>query len=157
MQIVFRMLGYLVPSIFLFACGAQPAQVMQPLPKSYSSQQCYVSESELYIWLEEKSEWQQLPERTRNAFSHAAINWHKERILLLSEGQKPSAGYGLKVEGWLLEQNYWQATKRVRTPVPGSLQAQMITSPCLLLVLPKSVKSFTLKNSAGQELGRWPY
>ena len=157
MNKVMRIFISFCAAFLLQACGAQPAQVLQPLPKSYSTQQCYVSEGEVNIWLEEKAEWDQLPAQTREAFSHVDINWQQERILLLSEGQKPSAGYDLKVEGWLLEQDYWQARKLVRTPAPDSLQAQMITSPCLLLVLPKTVKSFTLKNAANQEIGRWPY
>jgi len=153
----FMALIALISFVGLAGCGSQPMQDLQPLPKTYSSQQCYVSQGEVNIWLEEKAEWDQLPEKTRSEFSQANINWEQERILLLSEGQKPSAGYDLKLEGWLLEQDYWQARKLVRSPAPGTLQAQLITSPCLLVVLPKSVKSFTLKNAADQEIGRWPY
>lgn len=142
---------------FFAGCGAQPAHKIQPLPKTFLSTQCYVSQSDVNIWLEQESEWQQLPEQTRNEFSQASIDWTRERILLISEGQKPSAGYSLKLENWLLEQNYWQATKLQRSPAPGTLQAQMITSPCLLVVIPKSVKSFTLNDVSGNELGRWPY
>jgi hypothetical protein len=141
----------------LFGCGSQPAQIIHTVPVSILSQQCYVSQSETYIWLEQEDEWLGLPEQTRQQFDQADVNWLEENILIVSYGQKPSAGYSIQLSNWLLEQNHWQVTRIVHQPAGDSMQAQMMTSPCLLVKIPKSIKSFTLNSEQGQTLGRWPY
>ncbi len=143
--------------IALTACGSQPAQIIHSVPISYSSQQCFVSQAESYIWLEQEDEWLTLPEKIRQQLAQANINWLEENILIVSGGQKPSAGYGIELTNWLLEQNHWQVTRIAHQPAADSMQAQMMTSPCTLVKIPKMVKSFTLHNGQGQALGRWPY
>jgi hypothetical protein len=147
----------LLPVALLSACGSQPALVTHSVPLSYQSQQCYVSQSETFIWLEQEDEWLSLPEKTRQQLEQAETNWLEENILIVSSGQKSSAGYGIELTNWLLEQNHWQVTRVAHQPARDSMQAQMITSPCVLVKIPKAIKSFTLTNEKGQALGRWPY
>lgn len=55
-------------------------------------------------------------------------------------GRKPSAGYGLSLADPTvsMENNAAELRLKFETPAPGSLTAQMITSPCILVRLPKA-------------------
>jgi len=144
-------------SLSLIACGSQPPQVTYAVPVSFQSQQCYVSQGESYIWLEQEDEWLALPRATQQQLQHAQINWLEDNVLIVSSGQQPSAGYGIELTNWLMEQNHWQVTRVTQQPTTGSMQAQMLTSPCMLVKIPKSIRSFSLKDEQGQALGYWPY
>jgi hypothetical protein len=143
--------------MLLSACGSQPALVAYSVPSSYQSHQCYVSQLESFIWLEQENQWFSLPETVRQQFERIEMNWLEENILLVSIGQKNSAGYRIELTNWLLEQDHWQVTRIAHQPARDSMQAQMITSPCVLVKIPKAIKSLTLTNDKGQALGYWPY
>lgn len=139
------------------ACGSQPAQVVYQVPKSIASQQCYITQSESQIWIDQEEEWAALPIAARQQLESADVDFSQESILIVSAGQKSSSGYRLELTNWLLEQDHWQVTRIAHQPRANSMQAQLITSPCLLVKIPKTIKSFTLNNEQGQVLGRWPY
>ncbi len=149
------LIGVLFSSII--ACGSQPAQKAYTVPANFQSQQCYVSQGESYFWLEQEDEWLALPTAIRQQLNHADINWLEENILIVSAGQKPTVGFGIELSNWLMEQDHWQVTKIDHRPAIDSLQAQMLTSPCTLVKIPKLIRSFTLKGEQGQVLGNWPY
>lgn len=142
-------------TLFIVGCGSQPSYKSLAIPQSFYSQQCYITQNESYIWLEQKDEWLTLPENSRRQLEHAEVNWLEENILIVSLGQKPSAGFDITLTSWLMEQNHWQVVRQVKSPKEGSLQATMITSPCVLVKIPKTIKSFTLKSEGGVTLGRW--
>lgn len=149
-------LALIIP-ILLTACGSQPAQETYSVPKGDSSQHCYITQSPSYIWLEQEAEWLALPAQSRQQFEQTKVNWLEENILIVSHGQKPSAGYSIELSNWLLEQDHWQVTRISHQPAVGKMQAQMMISPCLLVKIPKTIKSFTLNDEQGKMLGRWPY
>jgi hypothetical protein len=152
-----RVLGLLMTSMTLLACGSQPAQIVYNVPVGIQSQQCFITQTESYIWLEQEDEWLELPVQSRQQLAAAKVNWLAENVLIVSLGQKPSAGYGIELNNWLLEQDHWQVMRTAHKPMAGRMQAQMLTSPCIMVKIPKSIKSFTLNNPQGQALGRWPY
>ena len=152
-----KILLTVIIALSLVGCGSQPAAARYSVPKSFHSQQCYLTQSESYIWLEQEDEWLNLPVAARQQMNQVAINWLEESVLIVSLGQKPSAGYGLELTNWLLEQNHWQVTRISHSPSQGSMQAMMMSSPCVLVKIPKAIKSFSLKSEQGQALGRWPY
>ena len=141
----------------LTACGSQPSYNSYTVPQSFYSQQCYITQGESYIWLEQEDEWLTLPKMSQQRFEQAEINWLEENILIVSLGQKPTAGFDVKLTSWLLEQQHWQVERQIQAPKAGSMQAAMISSPCLLVKIPKAVKSFTLTDPSGRALGRWMY
>ncbi len=67
-----------------------------------------------------------------------AVDFTRQGVLLITMGQRPTAGYGLSLladsarlrEGVLTVGVDWQE------PRPGYMLAQMLTTPCLLLQLP---------------------
>lgn len=152
-----KLLLVLIPALILSACGSQPAQVLYSVPESFQSQHCYITQAESFIWLEQEDEWLELPQQAKQQFDQPSVNWLEENVLIVSSGQKPSAGYGVELSNWLLEQDHWQVTKVSHQPAADSMQAQMMTSPCILIKIPKTIKSFTLNGQQGKALGRWPY
>ena len=143
--------------LILVGCGSQPAQPSYSVPQRAYSQQCNITQSESYIWLEQEDEWLALPEQARQQFEQEQIDWLKENVLIVSLGQKNTAGYDIELSQWLLEQDYWQVTRITRAPHAGKLNAMVMTSPCVMVKIPKSIKSFSLMNPEGRVLGRWPY
>ena len=141
----------------LVGCGSQPAQPSYSVPQRAYSQQCNITQSESYIWLEQEDEWLGLPEQARQQFEQEQIDWIKENVLIVSLGQKNTAGYDIELSQWLLEQDYWQVTRITRAPQAGKLNAMVMTSPCVMVKIPKGIKSFSLINPEGRVLGRWPY
>lgn len=127
------------------------------IPSSTTSQQCFITQSDSQIWLEQEEEWNALPIAAKEQLESAKIDFTKENVLIISAGQKSSSGYRLELTNWLLEQDHWQVTRIAHQPPADSMQAQVITSPCLLVKIPKTIKSFTLNDEQGQSLGRWPY
>ncbi|MBL4796011.1 MAG: protease complex subunit PrcB family protein [Oleispira sp.] len=148
---------FIVLISLLSACGSQPAQMVYQVPKSTASQQCFITQTDSQIWLEQEDEWNALPIAARQQLESAQVDFTQESILIISAGQKSSSGYRLELTNWLLEQDHWQVTRIAHQPPADSMQAQVITSPCLLVKIPKTIKSFTLNNEQGQMLGRWPY
>lgn len=149
------LLTALLATYLLSGCGSQPAYESYAIPQSYYSQQCNITQSDSYIWLEQEDEWLTLPESSREQLEQAQVNWLEENILIVSLGQKPSAGFDVQLTAWLMEQDHWQVVQKIYSPSADSLQAMMITSPCVLVKIPKTIKSFTLKNENGAALGRW--
>jgi len=150
-------LFFIVLTTLLSACGSQPAQMTYQVPKATASQQCFITQSESQIWLEQEAEWKALPIAARQTLESTPIDFTQESILIISAGQKSSAGYRFELTNWLLEQDHWQVTRISHQPLAGSMQAQIITSPCLWVRIPKTIKSFTLNDEQGKVLGRWPY
>lgn len=147
----------LMPLFVMVGCGSQPVHKSYAIPERSHSQQCYITQKESYIWLEQEDEWFALPLKARQQFEQEQIDWSEENVLIVSLGQKPSAGFGIELSQWLLEQDYWQVTRITSEPESGSMQAMMMSSPCVLVKIPKTIKSFSLINPEGRILGRWPY
>lgn len=146
-----------MPIFVMVGCGSNPAHESYAVPERSYSQQCYITQKESYIWLEQEHEWLALPLKVRQQFEQENVNWLEENVFIASLGQKPTAGFNIELSQWLLEQNYWQVTRIIDEPKPGSMQAMMISSPCVLVKIPKTIKSFSLINPEGRILGRWPY
>lgn len=141
----------------LSACGSQPAQVIYQVPNTVAHQQCFITQSEEQIWFEGEDEWNELPKGVRHKLGAEEIDFTKSNVLIVSAGQKPTSGYALELTNWLLEQDHWQVTRLLHQPAANGMSAQVITSPCLMVKIPKSIKSFTLNDEQGQTLGHWPY
>lgn len=68
-----------------------------------------------------------------------AVDWAREAVLLVGMGQRPTAGYGVELLSSAAPVKEGVAGVRVafRSPAADALTAQVITSPCLFLALPR--------------------
>lgn len=66
------------------------------------------------------------------------VDFARELVVLVSAGQKPTAGYGVELASPKAPVKDGAAGVRVllRAPAKGMLSAQMMTSPCLVVALP---------------------
>lgn len=66
------------------------------------------------------------------------VDFDKEAVLVLAMGSRPTAGYGLALAERSAVRDADGLEVRVdwREPAPGSMQAQVITYPCLLIAVP---------------------
>ena len=64
------------------------------------------------------------------------IDFDDRQVLLLGMGQQPTPGYGMADPDVRLHDDTLLITIDWQQPLPGLLQAQVITSPCLLISLP---------------------
>ncbi len=69
----------------------------------------------------------------------AVVNWATEAVLLVSGGQRTSAGYGVALGSNRAQVKDGAAGLRISfsSPPAGAINAQMMTSPCLVVALPR--------------------
>ncbi len=68
------------------------------------------------------------------------INFNTHQIFLLSLGTKPTSGHGLLLEEGpaLYQNNILVLPVKVMEPAENTMQAQVITTPCVLVSVPKN-------------------
>ena len=67
------------------------------------------------------------------------INYENKMLILYGLGQKPSSGYGIELyqTNASLIEGKLHLPIRVTQPVSGMMQAQLLTSPCAIYLLPR--------------------
>jgi len=67
------------------------------------------------------------------------VNWGTEAVVLVSAGQRSSAGYGVELASQKAPVKEGAAAVRVALPSPpaGAMTAQVMTSPCLVVAMPR--------------------
>lgn len=72
--------------------------------------------------------------------SHLAVDFTQQGVVLVSTGRKSTAGHAVTLAATEAEQKDGIATLAVRfdEPPPGAVLAQVVTSPCLLVALPRA-------------------
>jgi len=69
-----------------------------------------------------------------------AIDFKREGVLAVYMGQRPTAGYGLALHdpNVAIAKGVGTVVVRLEEPPPGAMVAQVLTSPCLLIRMPKA-------------------
>lgn len=99
--------------------------------------------------------WQRMTRHSigKTAFPAPVPDFVRYGVLLVSMGQRTTGGYRLRLLSPRLEHTPAAATVRVAwlAPPPGARTAQVITSPCLLLAIPRGrYPSITVTDQAGR-------
>ena len=68
-----------------------------------------------------------------------AVDFNTEHVITIQMGQKPTGGYGIELAEPDATLNDGEALIRLRwiEPAPGAIVTQILTSPCLIVSLPK--------------------
>ncbi len=74
------------------------------------------------------------------ALAGGSMDWAREGLLWVRMGRKPTGGFGLDPASSeaVVAQGIARVTVQWREPPPGAFVTQAITSPCLLLQLPRN-------------------
>jgi hypothetical protein len=97
------------------------------------------------IWIEDPDQFKKTCTRlTRHTIGtqqdlSSRVDFSREGILIVAMGQKPTGGYGLELNREFAVITEDTAVLRVSwiDPPKGAILPQIITSPCLALILPK--------------------
>jgi hypothetical protein len=85
------------------------------------------------------------------------VNWRREAVVWLYMGQKTSGGYslGLATSEATVTHGIAVITVQWREPSPGAIVTQQLTSPCLVLILPKgNYDKIEIKDETGRVRSR---
>ncbi len=85
------------------------------------------------------------------------LNFFQDVVLAIWMGRQPTAGYGLALAEHTaqIKEKTVIIRLKVTTPAPNHSVAQVVTSPCILVKLPKGqFDSVTLVSQNGQELAK---
>ena len=142
----------------MMACGVAPLGVVGSvnIKEHVASAQCPLSERQPAITIiENEAAWSRQLGRLRSTATpsavdigaartpqpvdQATIDWQASRILILSMGQQPSAGYQISLarQTAAIENGVLRLAVNWMEPPPDSLQAQIITHPCLAVEVPR--------------------
>ena len=68
-----------------------------------------------------------------------AVDFDSEHVVTIQMGQKPTGGYGIELADPYARVGDGEALIRLRwiEPAPGTIVIQILTSPCLIVSLPK--------------------
>jgi hypothetical protein len=76
------------------------------------------------------------------------------RLFAVSRGQMPTAGYRIELQQVSLDAQTLIIDLDWRAPDPATVQAQMLTHPCLVVAVPIAGAETVLARSGEEELGR---
>lgn len=129
-----------------------------PLSIIYRNQQCNLTQAQLR-WVEEQSAYETLFEDLLKSYIRSqtekppAVDFNQYGVLLVAMGQKNTGGYAVdlasndaRIESDVLNISVlWQQPRR------GMMVTQALTSPCLLLKIPKAqFQHIEVKDQSGK-------
>ena len=112
----------------------------------YKGDQCKTNRLDPHaIWIEDPGQFKKTYARlTRHTIGaqqdlSSRVDFSREGILIVAMGQKPTGGYGLELNREFAAISDDTAVLRVSwiEPPKGAVLPQIITSPCLAVILPK--------------------
>jgi len=136
--------------ILLSACNHKTL----PVSTIYSSNQCAIAERKMspVTSIKELAEIIQAKPRQFNEKPQALpeVDFTNQSLIVLALGHKPSAGYSINLnrKTAVLQGNKLHLSVSFKAPDANSIQAQVITSPCKVLSLPKVEYSEIVLDSA---------
>jgi hypothetical protein len=80
------------------------------------------------------------------------VDFSQQGVVLVSVGQRPTAGYAISLAapGAEVKDGVATLTVKLEEPAPGAVLAQVVTSPCLLVALPREgLREVRVVDSAG--------
>lgn len=119
-----------------------------------------VAEEPVVAWIGKETEYQAklqkiMASRPGGAMAGVApVDFTRQGVLCIAMGDKPTAGFSLGLASGEVTMDGTTATVRItwNEPPPGALVPQMLTSPCLLVRLPKAgVSRVRVVDQAGRQ------
>jgi len=123
------------------AQGGGPTSVRQLL----ASQHCGSATIAQATWLTDasafRSQWSRMHAGLVEPPAEPKLDFTRDAVLLLEMGSRPTAGFGLRLAATQLihDGDLQVVSIEWREPPPGSMAAQVLTSPCLVLALPAAM------------------
>ena len=152
--------GVAMAALWLYGCGSVANQIEEkaavlPVTIVASGTQCNLGDRELNArWVVDEGDVAQLLERMDDGgITPAALDFARQRVLLISLGPKPTPGYGLDIAAnAVIVDDTLKLEVTPTSPPPGAILVQMLTTPCMMLAMPASgYQWLALVEKASQE------
>ncbi len=155
---------YLATALFLCGCPAVAAPAGQDVEKlpvetlRATNLSNHAAPQPLALWVTDSSRLVALAEENQNRsvavnIEQHRIDWHREGIVWIYMGQQRTGGYALSLAAAEAAVANGIAVIKVqwREPRPGAIVTQQLTSPCLVLKLPKTnYSAIEIQDQAGR-------
>lgn len=135
----------LLAVLALHGCaGAAGSDEALPVASIYANSQCGSLNRLEAVWIADAEAWRrwyaQVMSLRMEPPPPPAVDFSREGVLLIAMGQQTTGGYGLSLIGRSATVQNGVLTVPVewREPLPGYVQTQVMTNPCLLVKLPGS-------------------
>lgn len=161
-------LAPLFAALVCAACAPSPLTLEAasdvPVEVLYRGNDCGRQASDPYLtWISDQPRFSRFQQQMGQdyfppqAITFPVVDFSREGVLVIEMGRRPSAGYGVDIAaypGKFRNATLWLSLFW-RVPAPGSMQAQVLTSPCVLVRISKgSFRSIQLVDQAGLTRGR---
>jgi hypothetical protein len=143
--------GLLVLGLVLFGChlpagsrSSDPALEVRPLHRGTTCGGSTASPQA--TWIAERDHFREVYRRLKRAVIAAdaervpAVDFSREALVLVEMGRKPTGGYLLELKSTkarVLDDSA-QVELVWGVPAPGAMVTQVLTSPCILIALPRN-------------------
>jgi hypothetical protein len=85
-----------------------------------------------------EDEWEQLWREHAGARPRPPVDFSQEMVLAVFLGTRPTAGWGVEIASVAREGQTTVARYRETRPAPGTMAAQVVTSPYAIVAVPKT-------------------
>jgi hypothetical protein len=127
--------------------GNKPADAKTPMTTGvetiYHDQQCGLQQPQA-VWVQSEKEYQILFRQLRQSYLGSQVkppqvDWRSSSVILVGMGRKNTGGYGVTLidNSAGVNNGVLQLAVQWQQPKPGMMLTQTLTSPCLLIKIPK--------------------
>ncbi|NOX43347.1 MAG: protease complex subunit PrcB family protein [Gammaproteobacteria bacterium] len=130
---------------YLVACGSNPKKSdPDKVTQIYSGFHCGSQSRSAYVeWVDDSMLLERAFAKLSNQFSTArtpppAVDFSRERIVIIHMGQMPTAGYSLRLasDALIIRKQTVELNMEWAKPQRGMMSAQIITNPCAVIKIP---------------------
>ncbi len=131
--------------LILIACSAgKKKTAADGVVQIYSGFDCGSQSRSAYVeWVSDPMMLERAFEKLSNQYSSTgmpppSVDFSKQRVVIIHMGQKPTAGYSLRLASKVLKVREQTAELKLEwvEPQQGLMRAQIITNPCAVVTLP---------------------
>ena len=125
----------------LLACAVLPAWAAGPVIETRFSQQCMLASNEPALRLfDDVASWQAFNAQEPLPAFAKAPDWRRQRVLVFTLGTRPTPGYVLSLKASHLRRSdhTLQLDVTEQRPATDAFLPQVLTQPCLIVMLRKS-------------------
>jgi hypothetical protein len=139
--------------LVLFACAAVPTQAASSaVVETRFSEQCPLASREATLRLfDDETSWQRFnAQESLPAFTQMP-DWRHQRIIIVTAGMRSTPGYSLTLKTSRLRRSDQTLLLEIieQAPAENTLQSEVLTQPCLAILLRKPTGDTIEVNMAG--------
>ena len=153
-----RLLGVALAALVAAGCEetVRPAQTGKTVTPVYQGRHCgRTAAASRVTWIQDQAQlddvFQKMRRTTIGSSTAPDVDFTAYALILIELGQRPTAGYQMRLASQRMVMDKGDGLITFSVETPGSYAAQVITSPCLLVSVPRgdyrSVRAISTDNA----------